>query len=185
MEKGASRVYPRVCGGTWSVETGNAAEEGLSPRVRGNRRRHRARKQPPRSIPACAGEPQSRCGRLPLHAVYPRVCGGTPCALTAPSKPTGLSPRVRGNLSMVALIADAGRSIPACAGEPGRNVTGLLSARVYPRVCGGTFAGRCLVDAADGLSPRVRGNRPTMYRVPETDRSIPACAGEPRPGMES
>ena len=31
-------VYPRVCGGTLTVETGLPTERGLSPRVRGNRR---------------------------------------------------------------------------------------------------------------------------------------------------
>ena len=51
------QVYPRVCGGTRS--TGNAAgcPEGLSPRVRGNRRHHLPPGNLPRSIPACAGEP--------------------------------------------------------------------------------------------------------------------------------
>ena len=39
-------VYPRVCGGTSQI----ASRYGLSPRVRGK----------PRSIPACAGEPEMR-----------------------------------------------------------------------------------------------------------------------------
>ena len=78
--------------------------------------------------------------------VYPRVCGGT-C-----HRP-GLSPRVRGNRSVVpdmgSIPACAGeppttpirRSIPACAGEPGSIPACAGEPRcreVYPRVCGGT-----------------------------------------------
>ena len=36
--KGLSRVYPRVCGGTTSATDTAVANEGLSPRVRGNRK---------------------------------------------------------------------------------------------------------------------------------------------------
>ena len=61
-----------------------------------------------------------------------------------------------------------------------------LSFEVYPRVCGGTprcVGGRRL---GRGLSPRVRGNLPTLRRRRGRSRSIPACAGEPaclsRPG---
>ena len=94
-------VYPRVCGGTCSVSAASSSNDGLSPRVRGNR-------SPPMrcpviggSIPACAGEPQTPnpagrpaqvyprvCGEPHLArprwaepAVYPRVCGGTPSRL--------------------------------------------------------------------------------------------------------
>ena len=58
-------VYPRECGETQSVPCSQGREGGLSPRVRGNRRRFRA--PPPRagSIPASAGKPQGVwCGPL-------------------------------------------------------------------------------------------------------------------------
>ena len=55
-----------------------------------------------------------------------------------------------------------------------------MVARVYPRVCGGTFAGRRVGYCLRGLSPRVRGNRWRMSRRRLTRRSIPACAGEPQ-----
>ena len=35
----AAKVYPRVCGGTASGDAGPAPRRGLSPRMRGNRRR--------------------------------------------------------------------------------------------------------------------------------------------------
>ena len=93
-----------------------------------------------RSIPACAGEPTGTCITRRLMRVYPRVCGGTgghatdqervvrsipacagePATATpGPGAMSGLSPRVRGNLSL---------SAPAS-----------LPLRVYPRVCGGTL----------------------------------------------
>ena len=50
--------------------------------------------------------------------VYPRVCGGTFWRGTWLPPMWGLSPRVRGNLSVsVSTLVCAG-SIPACAGEP-------------------------------------------------------------------
>ena len=71
-------VYPRVCGGTGRIFPAGERETGLSPRVRGNRRRGALAQEVIGSIPACAGEP-FRCAHLQCRlTVYPRVCGGTP-----------------------------------------------------------------------------------------------------------
>ena len=71
-------VYPRVCGGTARRRAAGRPTSGLSPRVRGNRRRPVSLFYCAGSIPACAGEPR-RVGRAAQHhKVYPRVCGGTP-----------------------------------------------------------------------------------------------------------
>ena len=51
---------------------------------------------------------------------------------------------------------------------------------VYPRVCGGTRRPRASSLPRAGLSPRVRGNRPPVHDGHFDERSIPACAGEPR-----
>ncbi len=51
---------------------------------------------------------------------------------------------------------------------------------VYPRVCGGTGCARSPMPTEPGLSPRVRGNRCPRRRLWSLQRSIPACAGEPR-----
>ena len=91
----------------------------------------------------------------------------------------GLSPRVRGNQNTVSLFDELHRSIPACAGEPlKKNGTPARNA-VYPRVCGGTAIARGHPATRQGLSPRVRGNRPRERRPQPWPRSIPACAGEP------
>ena len=53
----ALKVYPRVCGGTTRKRWKIGLENGLSPRVRGNRLEDKCFYAVRRSIPACAGEP--------------------------------------------------------------------------------------------------------------------------------
>ena len=172
-------VYPRVCGGTLPINQGHGDSQGLSPRVRGNRPLANEKVLSMRSIPACAGEPQSSSPVRPSDRVYPRVCGGTPWGSRPPSCEWGLSPRVRGNpdpspgesVSPRSIPACAGEpppillhpitksgSIPACAGEPEASALSVAVFSVYPRVCGGTPREVHAVPAAPGLSPRVRGN---------------------------
>ena len=178
-EGAAHPVYPRVCGGTWSTKTDGAPRRGLSPRVRGNQQHGVVGRQRGRSIPACAGEPESRAERNALRRVYPRVCGGTQNSASGARGKNGLSPRVRGNRGDSRHHAGEIGSIPACAGEPypaGR-AGGFIE--VYPRVCGGTSRRGGGGILAGGLSPRVRGNpRQPDSSIPQSG-SIPACAGEP------
>ena len=130
------KVYPRVCGGTVARRRRHPFDDGLSPRVRGNRRPRRHREQPRRSIPACAGEPGPEPRRSGRRPVYPRVCGGTRRGGRFRRLGQGLSPRVRGNPLYNAESPGRAGSIPACAGEPdGVVVTGFL-AGVYPACAG-------------------------------------------------
>ena len=78
-------VYPRVCGGTCCPKTILDTPAGLSPRVRGNRPAPTPPTPKPRSIPACAGEPDQQVAGVIGQAVYPRVCGGTPSPSKLPS----------------------------------------------------------------------------------------------------
>ncbi len=115
---GICRVYPRVCGGTSSLNAGVPSPTGLSPRVRGNPAALLILAAVNGSIPACAGEPT--CGILLSNPsrVYPRVCGGTGVGIRQRRVTGGLSPRVRGNRSFWKVDDAESRSIPACAGEP-------------------------------------------------------------------
>ena len=70
----------------------------------------------------------------------------------------GLSPRVRGNRLLPAVLLTVLRSIPACAGEPRETPSGPSGQKVYPRVCGGTHRYAFQRRLSLGLSPRVRGN---------------------------
>ena len=172
-------VYPRVCGGTQVGDASHAPPHGLSPRVRGNPWARRTRWLTTRSIPACAGEPPGRHHRPRILRVYPRVCGGTSRIIHSSSSWSGLSPRVRGNPPALRFFFQCLRSIPACAGEPLRPLAVLPLPKVYPRVCGGTPKAAPPKPAPAGLSPRVRGNPPSMSARQSSLRSIPACAGEP------
>ena len=154
----SSRVYPRVCGGTSQEAGEKVADEGLSPRVRGNHCNRRKQAKYNRSIPACAGEPLCRMRRGGGTSVYPRVCGGTFSYSSEPFPYSGLSPRVRGNRRASGFAIPYIGSIPACAGEPTRTHQSAGRPGVYPRVCGGTLAGLEGVNGIRGLSPRVRGN---------------------------
>ena len=118
-------VYPRVCGGTGHSASGHLDDAGsipacagepaghgaglhrkihqLSPRVRGNL--HTDTSCLPGSIPACAGEPslppgKSR-GRYRSKRSIPACAGEPPCRYAGHRfDDLGLSPRVRGNLSV-------------------------------------------------------------------------------------
>ena len=176
---GVSKVYPRVCGGTY-YRAGVAIRcQGLSPRVRGNPPVMVALGLPERSIPACAGEPQLSPHQPQSQGVYPRVCGGTVARLSSHRIVSGLSPRVRGNQGKETYVDPISRSIPACAGEPTCRRTRRSPPWVYPRVCGGTAWQPRPVQLDGGLSPRVRGNHELLRRHLWRRRSIPACAGEP------
>ena len=89
-------VYPRVCGGSRSLIQPMPIAAGLSPRVRGKPKREGGVSRGRRSIPACAGEASTALMLLAMAGVYPRVCGGSPKALTDRATDDGLSPRVRG-----------------------------------------------------------------------------------------
>ena len=174
----APEVYPRVCGGTGVDLLALGADDGLSPRVRGNPFCNGDNTSQPGSIPACAGEPGGGEGCRRERQVYPRVCGGTQGG--GGGGTSGLSPRVRGNRWNRGRPPPLPGSIPACAGEPAQASTSPGGHGVYPRVCGGTGEVGRWHGRRRGLSPRVRGNHsPTRSRRFLTG-SIPACAGEPR-----
>ena len=175
------RVYPRACGGTVAGDTAMQPADGLSPRVRGNRKRHRSDHEVNGSIPARAGEPSRPLEYDVLDGVYPRACGGTLGCRSSRANTEGLSPRVRGNLQVVIQPIEPGGSIPARAGEPAVDDAADGARRVYPRACGGTRGGAGGPHLHGGLSPRVRGNHHRPHADHPPRRSIPARAGEPNP----
>ena len=176
------RVYPRVCGGTVGRLAAADAQRRLSPRMRGNQHRRLRRQRAKPSIPAYAGEPYSVQNIQRTACVYPRVCGGTSPSSHALNSALGLSPRMRGNPIRRRGNDQIHRSIPAYAGEPTSHPRAVPRGRVYPRVCGGTRRLELLGFAAQGLSPRMRGNHGRAVQAFNASRSIPAYAGEPRPG---
>ena len=154
-----SRVYPRLCGGTIHQDDREAWESGLSPLVRGNLLKQCRLVAVPGSIPACAGEPESRRFSGSGVTVYPRLCGGTAGLHLWDGWQRGLSPLVRGNRVLRGSQPDGVGSIPACAGEPRPSRWLGWRRRVYPRLCGGTGNAILRIPMMRGLSPLVRGNR--------------------------
>ena len=156
---GRRKVYPRVYGGTVRYNEDRIREYGLSPRVRGNLCQICIHRPCGGSIPACTGEPDAKRLGSEDGRVYPRVYGGTPPSNPSARCPSGLSPRVRGNLRLVFRFSGRHGSIPACTGEPGNPKRSPYQSRVYPRVYGGTSRKLALSRSSRGLSPRVRGNQ--------------------------
>ena len=173
-------VYPRLCGGTGRIKGASTKKQGLSPPVRGNHIGGIIRIRSRRSIPACAGEPPPYGRDSSVIGVYPRLCGGTLRPELLQVADVGLSPPVRGNRPGVRPNHPKSRSIPACAGEPGKASPRPGPPAVYPRLCGGTGPWPRAALAGLGLSPPVRGNHPEAVRNSASKGSIPACAGEPR-----
>ena len=153
-----ARAYPRVCGATVMACMYCMRPQGLSPRVRGNQKKSRARKRMDGPIPACAGQPVQGAYRSPFGRAYPRVCGATAAGRGLHLVHCGLSPRVRGNHRDLAIVPPGRGPIPACAGQPAHvgSVKQLFGA--YPRVCGATPTLLQRGTYGRGLSPRVRGN---------------------------
>ena len=172
-------VYPRGCGGTPGFFLTYEPGEGLSPRMRGNRRAIRGAIADTGSIPADAGEPCPGRVALGRPGVYPRGCGGTRPPTAAARASSGLSPRMRGNRRIHILDRTKNGSIPADAGEP--RLPSRLPPRcwVYPRGCGGTVVRKTSLKSEPGLSPRMRGNPVIKAAHSVIGGSIPADAGEP------
>ncbi len=105
--------------------------------------------------------------------------GGTGRAVSLCPHGIGLSPRARGNRLAGHERHCALRSIPACAGEPGRGEKQAPLRSVYPRVRGGTGFLAKVSKTKSSLSPRARGNRFLGQGLQDEIKSIPACAGEP------
>ena len=112
--------------------------------------------------------------------VYPRGCGGADAGTLYRVSEGGLSPRVRGSLSLIYPPLFSVRSIPAGAGEPFPAWLEPCPRRVYPRGCGGAIIHTTYIRGNTGLSPRVRGSPANTLPAADTARSIPAGAGEPR-----
>ena len=98
LVKALGWVDPRVCGGADAVVLPGTGHGGRSPRVRGSHAREVLNRILTRSIPACAGEPDSRRRRRPVAEVDPRVCGGATTRSPHGVIIMGRSPRVRGSL---------------------------------------------------------------------------------------
>ena len=171
-------VYPRTGGGNGKGLPTGCHWPGLSPHGRGKPCNGGPMCQPRRSIPARAGETQSRAGRIWRTAVYPRTGGGNSATVERMYSIAGLSPHGRGKLADAVRPQAAQGSIPARAGETSYAPIDGIPQMVYPRTGGGNAAAGVQVQGQVGLSPHGRGKRPPSALCNRSPGSIPARAGE-------
>ena len=105
------------------------------------------------------------------------MCGEHCYHLQDAGASSGSSPRVRGTRRIQRVPAQAGRFIPACAGNTPRSPNPSTTTSVHPRVCGEHKIEMALRRGLRGSSPRVRGTPDSIQRGDGARRFIPACAG--------
>ena len=90
-------VYPRAYGETDDGADAHVSDEGLSPRIRGNRVAAKVFSSADGSIPAHTGKPVRVMAAWIWSRVYPRAYGETYLLDACTDIKVGLSPRIRGN----------------------------------------------------------------------------------------
>ncbi len=172
-------VYLRACGATEPGQCNDIDDQGLSPRMRSNRRRHQPAARPAGSISAHAEQPPGRRWQTAHSRVYLRACGATRSASRIAGAVLGLSPRMRSNLIWLAMAQARWGSISAHAEQPGSRNWRANGTRVYLRACGATSGTLQFLHVSEGLSPRMRSNRRRDYRTTLGIGSISAHAEQP------
>ncbi len=174
---GVTAVHPRVCGEHGFLPSAIHLRTGSSPRLRGTRDRLPEFQIHVRFIPAFAGNTLSSRRRSSVRAVHPRVCGEHPNPCRVFPHYFGSSPRLRGTRASRPKLAANARFIPAFAGNTPGDPPRTTKKPVHPRVCGEHAALVNVIVPAGGSSPRLRGTHATLTLQSESDRFIPAFAG--------
>ena len=134
----ATRVYPRLRGGSALGLSKQGRVGGLSPPTRGILRCGGGLGWSRGSIPAYAGDPGAWGAGLRWRRVYPRLRGGSSALRARMGCTKGLSPPTRGIRRRRAAHSESEGSIPAYAGDPPSSPLTRLTTRVYPRLRGGS-----------------------------------------------
>ena len=130
-----------------------------------------------RFIPAGAGNTVVFSTCSAGITVYPRWRGEHKRVGSICSTKPGLSPLARGTHALKVLEGDAGRFIPAGAGNTSPTGINAIAASVYPRWRGEHRLRHRHNRQNDGLSPLARGTQFTCSTCPTFPRFIPAGAG--------
>ena len=150
---------------------------GSSPLSRGIHRRYRAGVEAARIIPALAGNTLPSDSRKSADRDHPRSRGEYLAPKHTGHCSVGSSPLSRGIHADCVGDPDAGRIIPALAGNtflhPGRSHPGSD----HPRSRGEYVAPRSTCQTNGGSSPLSRGIRGCGVSLPVRRRIIPALAG--------
>ncbi len=175
--------HPRACGEHLVIDCAAATRVGSSPRLRGTRPLRRAIDGSWGIIPALAGNTGANHIQLLPQGDHPRACGEHSTPNTMRHAAWGSSPRLRGTLTMRAILSAICGIIPALAGNTTRFERPTHTARDHPRACGEHEVITMRVIETRGSSPRLRGT-PPRYRCPSgSPRIIPALAGNTCPSL--
>ena len=151
---------------------------GSSPRMRGKRADAIRSREAKRIIPAHAGQTGRTSPWRATPTDHPRACGANLFEYESVLSLYGSSPRMRGKRPIHARVPAAHRIIPAHAGQTRPDRLSPRACPDHPRACGANHQGRRGGIMQDGSSPRMRGKHGLRGAGEQTDRIIPAHAGQ-------
>ena len=175
---GPWRDHPRSRGGNVAPAQRLKQLAGPSPLARGKRRCRRAASACDGTIPARAGETLTGFLGLLLQRDHPRSRGGNAGHRAEPELQPGPSPLARGKLHPKTQTANIYGTIPARAGETITTANARELFGDHPRSRGGNSMGTGWGRLTLGPSPLARGKRRQHWHDRQTERTIPARAGE-------
>ena len=174
-------VHPRAGGEHGPASGLGAPSHGSSPRGRGTRRGGGRVRLVCRFIPARAGNTWEKKPTAFNNPVHPRAGGEHERPLDRVAWQPGSSPRGRGTQQTLRFAHLGGRFIPARAGNTAPARGGASTATVHPRAGGEHTTLEALNCEVGNSSPRGRGTRLALARLPGVRRFIPARAGNTAP----
>ena len=149
--------HPRACGENSTTRRDKSSGIGSPPRVRGKPDNTEVRLTGVRITPARAGKTSTTTPLYLLSTDHPRACGENMSTAFLLVHKLGSSPRVRGKLVRISILARLLRITPARAGKTYLNRTKCAGGEDHPRACGENRAGRAADVDHRGSPPRVRG----------------------------
>ena len=114
--------HPRGCGEHTTLRSTLPGQPGSSPRMRGAQSKVRSAHIVMRIIPADAGSTEYGHLQCPQWQDHPRGCGEHFRLVFTPGPVAGSSPRMRGAQTLVIVIINAARIIPADAGSTSASI---------------------------------------------------------------
>ena len=170
-------VHPRAGGERRPLRDPQGRVAGSSPRGRGTPASSELRAAQIRFIPARAGNAPLGAPIIRFHAVHPRA-GGERLALPFDLEPeSGSSPRGRGTPGGRGRRNRRLRFIPARAGNASARASSTRCCTVHPRAGGERPVLGRRPERSPGSSPRGRGTLPRSPGAANSQRFIPARAG--------
>ena len=169
--------HPRAGGEHQPTGQNGRANGGSSPRRRGTHALRHDELPDLRIIPAQAGNTHGVVATRTAAADHPRAGGEHNRRSGRPSCSTGSSPRRRGTLPVLFVVAPHHRIIPAQAGNTSNSPREVAPRTDHPRAGGEHSAHVFASRNNSGSSPRRRGTLPAQPGLRAHDRIIPAQAG--------